>query len=282
MEKPNSQRLKDLYSGEDGNGYVMITGSSDGIGKVVALDTARSGFNLILVSRSQNKLEDVAQQCKEINPNIDVQTIPIDFSTAQPDQYKHIFTDQIQGKRVQVLMNVAGLNDQVKLFEVPPQHIQDMIKINIFSQVFMTKYMREHVKQHKQKSAFVHFSSILSQMPLPFHAVYSGTKRFNQVFGDCVAVSSNHWSKMRRQKQIDQLIVQPSGVTTNMTQYHEDPMFVKPGQVSYGLLRDLGIKTQSNGAFWHQLQGDGTKYLPRPVINLVYKFFGNLEKAPYK
>lgn len=60
----------------------MVTGSSDGIGKVLAMDLARHGMNLILISRSSDKLKLVAEQCKEINADVDVQIIPFDFAKA--------------------------------------------------------------------------------------------------------------------------------------------------------------------------------------------------------
>jgi len=35
----------------------MVTGGSDGIGKQIALELARNGFNIVLVSRSTEKLQ---------------------------------------------------------------------------------------------------------------------------------------------------------------------------------------------------------------------------------
>ncbi len=42
------------------NSWAIVTGASDGIGKEFALDLARRGFNIVLISRSINKLNDVA------------------------------------------------------------------------------------------------------------------------------------------------------------------------------------------------------------------------------
>jgi len=68
--------LKQRY----GDGYAMITGASDGIGKAYAKILADEGFNLYLVSRSLDKLEAVK---KEINDKhgdkIIVKLIEFDF-----------------------------------------------------------------------------------------------------------------------------------------------------------------------------------------------------------
>jgi 17beta-estradiol 17-dehydrogenase / very-long-chain 3-oxoacyl-CoA reductase len=69
----------------------MITGSSDGIGRVIALQLAKYGFNLVLVSRSENKLSNVRDECLKLNPKIDVELVSLDFSQASIDDYKKPF-----------------------------------------------------------------------------------------------------------------------------------------------------------------------------------------------
>jgi short-subunit dehydrogenase len=93
--------------------------------------------------------------------------------------------------------------------DLSPQEIEDLIRVNIFTQVFMTKYARQ-VMLSDRKNAFVHLSSILGETALPFHGVYSGTKTFNRVFGKLM--SSNH-----KTNKAETLVVKPSGITTGMT-----------------------------------------------------------------
>ncbi len=44
----------------------MITGASDGVGKELALLLAKKGFQLVLIARTQSKLEAVAQECEKV------------------------------------------------------------------------------------------------------------------------------------------------------------------------------------------------------------------------
>ena len=85
----NGERLRSLYGGK--NAYAMITGSSDGIGRVMALQMAKYGFNLVLVSRTQEKLEKVKEECKRINPEVQVETVALDFSKAGVIEIKNAF-----------------------------------------------------------------------------------------------------------------------------------------------------------------------------------------------
>jgi 17beta-estradiol 17-dehydrogenase / very-long-chain 3-oxoacyl-CoA reductase len=43
-------------------GVTVVTGSTDGIGKAYALELARRGVNIVLISRTQQKLDEVAAE----------------------------------------------------------------------------------------------------------------------------------------------------------------------------------------------------------------------------
>ena len=51
-------RIRNTYN-SSGKQWAVVTGASEGIGRCYALDLARSGFNVVLVSRSMTKLEKV-------------------------------------------------------------------------------------------------------------------------------------------------------------------------------------------------------------------------------
>jgi 17beta-estradiol 17-dehydrogenase / very-long-chain 3-oxoacyl-CoA reductase len=40
----------------------VVTGSTDGIGKAYALELAKRGVNIVLISRTQHKLDEVAAE----------------------------------------------------------------------------------------------------------------------------------------------------------------------------------------------------------------------------
>ena len=84
------ERLRNLYAGRPTD-YAVVTGSSDGIGRVIALQLAKYGFNVLLVSRSEDKLQQVMEECLKLNPSVHIQTAPIDFSKATPQEYEQVF-----------------------------------------------------------------------------------------------------------------------------------------------------------------------------------------------
>ena len=63
-----------------------------------------------------------------------------------------------------------------------------MIRTNIRPYVLFTKYgtlhFKEHAHTHTNKVAMIHTASIASDLCTPWGGVYSGTKRYNEVFAD--------------------------------------------------------------------------------------------------
>ena len=58
----------------------VVTGSTDGIGKAYAKELASRGMNLILISRTLERLEKTKSEIQEINPNCNVKLITADFT----------------------------------------------------------------------------------------------------------------------------------------------------------------------------------------------------------
>ena len=67
----------------------MITGSTDGIGKEYAKELAKRHLNIVLISRSLEKLNKTKQEIEAINPSIEVIVIEADFSKGK-EQFKII------------------------------------------------------------------------------------------------------------------------------------------------------------------------------------------------
>jgi len=86
---------------------VLITGATNGIGKVAALEIAKKGAEVVLVGRNPGKTGQVVQQVKEISSNPAVDGLVADLSsTAQVRQLAQAFHQKYP--RLHVLINNAG------------------------------------------------------------------------------------------------------------------------------------------------------------------------------
>lgn len=86
---------------------VLVTGATNGIGKTSALELARMGAEIVLVSRSQDKLDKTAQEIKSATGNQKISTIQADLSSLK-DIRKAAETFLSQHNRLDVLLNNAG------------------------------------------------------------------------------------------------------------------------------------------------------------------------------
>ena len=92
------------------NSWVIITGATDGIGKGFAIEFAKLDFNILLVSRTEEKLKTVCEEIKSINPNIKTDYIVFDFSSKKTlSDYKESFECLTNKKYdVSILINNIG------------------------------------------------------------------------------------------------------------------------------------------------------------------------------
>lgn len=70
-----------------GGKWALVTGSTDGIGKAYAFALARKGLNIILVSRSPYKLQNVADEIEEKCSNVKTKIIQVDFAKEDSTTY---------------------------------------------------------------------------------------------------------------------------------------------------------------------------------------------------
>lgn len=83
--------------------WAVVTGSTDGIGKAYAMELAKKNFNVVLISRSQNKLDEVAKEIGEKFDHIEVRTISFDFTNANLADYETQIFDRLKDVEIGIL-----------------------------------------------------------------------------------------------------------------------------------------------------------------------------------
>src|SRR5262245_22149795 len=86
---------------------VIVTGATNGIGEVCALELARMGATVVLISRNQSKLDEDVERIKAETDNPTVSSIQADLSL-MADVRKAAETFLAQHNRLDVLVNNAG------------------------------------------------------------------------------------------------------------------------------------------------------------------------------
>lgn len=162
----------------------LITGASNGIGLELAKIHAQQGGNLVLVARSQHKLEQLAQ---ELNQQYQVQVTVIAKDLSLPHAAQAIFeqTEQL-GIQIDLLINNAGFGGHGRFFERELAQEHQMIHVNITALTELTHlYLRGMVARRQGK--ILNVSSTASFLPGPLQAVYYATKAYVTSFSQAVA-----------------------------------------------------------------------------------------------
>jgi len=125
----SGKSLKRYGAGTDA--WAVVTGSSDGIGKAYAKQLADKQFNIVLLSRTESKLTEVA---KDIESTYHVQTkvLAIDFSKATSADYEKIRT-LLTPLNIGVLVNNVALSHDMpeRFLETDQTRMRDIINVNI-------------------------------------------------------------------------------------------------------------------------------------------------------
>nr|KAF6484893.1 hydroxysteroid 17-beta dehydrogenase 3 [Rousettus aegyptiacus] len=85
--------------------WAVITGAGDGIGKAYAFELARQGLNVVLISRTLEKLQAIAVEI-EVTTGSSVKIIQVDFT--KDDIYEYI-KEELKGLEIGILVNNVGM-----------------------------------------------------------------------------------------------------------------------------------------------------------------------------
>ncbi|XP_020366828.1 17-beta-hydroxysteroid dehydrogenase type 3 isoform X1 [Rhincodon typus] len=162
--------------------WAVITGGTDGIGKAFAHEFAKCGLNIVLISRTKEKLTKVADEIEQASGR-EVKTIQVNF--IKRDIYQHI-KENLRGLEIGVLVNNVGIMqkpDPCRFLEINDidKTIDDMINVNMVSVVKMTQLVLPKMKE-RQKGLILNISSGAANAPCPFFGLYSSTKIFVERF----------------------------------------------------------------------------------------------------
>jgi len=168
----------------DGKKTALITGASGGIGYELAKLFAHDGYNLVLVARSEKKLNQIS---KEFTDKSDIKIKILTQDLSIPTTPEEIFTTlQQSGIKVDVLVNNAGFGTYGFFHETDLTAELEMLQVNMVSLTHLTKlFLKDMVKQGYGK--ILNVSSGAAFQPGPLMAVYYATKAYVLSFSEAIS-----------------------------------------------------------------------------------------------
>ena len=241
----------------------LITGASSGIGRDIARELSKKGYDLVLVARDLEKLNEVKA---ELKTNIEI--VSMDLSDSENCKKLHE-----EHRDIDILINNAGFGDCGYFTKTKLEKELKMINTNIVAYHVLTKLYLQDMKE-KNSGKILNVASIAGFMPGPLMATYYATKSY------VVRLSESLREELRREKSKVQIsILCPGPVDTNFNKV-ADVEFALKGLSSEYVAR-YAVEKMLRGKFyivpgWKiKLAKIGSKIAP---TNIVAKISYNMQK----
>ncbi|PQP84256.1 oxidoreductase [Paenibacillus sp. PCH8] len=155
--------------------WVLITGASSGIGEIFALEMASKGNHVVLVARSESRLNQLAER---IERTYQVKTEVIVSDLSHADAPRNVYEEcQNRGIQIDILINNAGFATHGMFEQVDGSRQQDEIMLNVLALTNMTHLFLPGMLQ-KKKGTVINVASTAAFQPDPYMAVYGATKAY--------------------------------------------------------------------------------------------------------
>lgn len=164
---------------ESHNNYALITGASLGIGREIAKEFAQRKINTLLVALDTPELYKIQKDLQE-NYHIKAECYPADLTDPSSAVAIHDWCKE-NGFVVKYLINNAGIGESGFFENIHLNRYCQMIDLNTKAYMALTHQFIGDLKK-LEDSYIMNTSSMEATLPLPYKAVYTGTKSFVYAF----------------------------------------------------------------------------------------------------
>lgn len=158
--------------------YALVTGASSGIGRAFAIHLAENGYNLIIVSRSPGRLEEVADRLRA-QTQCSVQVLVADLTI--PAQLQLVERRLQAAPPVALLVNNAGSLTSGPFATLDRDVVEAQINLLVTATVRLTHAALEGMIAREQ-GTIVNISSNVAFRPHPEFPIYGSSKAFVNYF----------------------------------------------------------------------------------------------------
>lgn len=154
--------------------YTLITGASMGLGREMATECARRGYNLLLVALPGSGLEDL---CDELRSSFNIRVTGYTCDLGDEAALELLARWVMENFSVDRLINNAGVGGTKKFEDASSEYLDRIIHLNIRATTMLTRLLLPELKRHR-KALIMNVSSLAAFGPLPYKTIYPASKAF--------------------------------------------------------------------------------------------------------
>jgi NAD(P)-dependent dehydrogenase (short-subunit alcohol dehydrogenase family) len=161
----------------------VITGSSRGIGKAIALELARKGAFIVLNGRNKEKLNETQIEVSKIQKSV----IGVCCDVSTIDGGLMLINEAITAfKRIDILVNNAGVSMRGNFADLKPEVFKTIFDSNVFGTIYTTIPAIRHLRLTNGSIVFI--SSLAAIRGLPFSSAYCSSKMALRALADSIRI----------------------------------------------------------------------------------------------
>lgn len=161
----------------------IITGSSRGIGKAIAIELAKKGIHIVLNGRDAQRLQETENEIKNIHSN--VISVCSDVSTIAGGQL--LIDECIKAfGRIDFLINNVGVSMRGDVADLNPEVFKLVFDSNVLGTVYPTIPAIKHLR--KTEGSIIFISSLAGIRGLPSLAAYSSSKMALRALAESIRI----------------------------------------------------------------------------------------------
>ncbi len=198
----------------------LITGASSGIGLDMARYLATKGFELILVARNKEKLEEIQEHLPT-----KVTIIVADLSNEQRVKDLYVLAKK---ENIDILINNAGLGDFGYLTDTDLNKDLELINTNIKAVHILTKHMVKDMEKRDTDTYILNVASSAAFQPGPLMSTYYATKSYVYQLTEAL-----YYEEKKKKTKVHVSVLCPGPVETNFNNVAGVSFSVKPLKSTY-------------------------------------------------
>jgi short-subunit dehydrogenase len=252
---------------------ILLTGASSGIGLEMAKILAARNHRLVLVSRSSDRLEDVATELRRTT-SAEVSTFAVDLS--EPEAAEHLFSFcEAQQLQIDILINNAGFGILDEHVAIDPKKLRQMLQLNVIAVAELCQLFGAQMKR-RRSGIILNVASTAAYQATPYFAAYGASKSFVLCLSEALA------------KELEDYDVQVSCLAPGPTdtaffdaidpqKITEGHFFQKAGRTDVRTVAQAGVDLLDYGGMTrvvglsNRLAVLGNRFLPRSIVASVSK-----------
>jgi uncharacterized protein len=156
----------------------LVTGASAGIGEEFAKQLSERGYEVVLVARRRERLEQLASRLPG-----KAHVIVCDLANEAASLKGEV--DEL-GLEVDVLVNNAGFGTHGRFAENDPARDAELVRVNCEAVVTLTHAFLPGMLE-RGRGGVITVASTAGMQPIPYESVYSASKAFARTFSDALS-----------------------------------------------------------------------------------------------